>query len=116
MSGPSSARGEPTGGPAASAPVLAQGGPALAAASAEKTGRETLEFFRALYGSGNPVAIGEQFGLAGHLDKRVRAYSGGLRQRLHLALGFLHAPEALLLDEPTAALDPSGAAMAWDQS
>jgi ABC-2 type transport system ATP-binding protein len=41
-------------------------------------------------------------------DKRVKAYSQGMRQRLGLALSLLGAPELLVLDEPTNGLDPSG--------
>jgi ABC-2 type transport system ATP-binding protein len=41
-------------------------------------------------------------------DKRVKAYSQGMRQRLGLALSLLGGPELLVLDEPTNGLDPSG--------
>lgn len=47
-------------------------------------------------------------GLTEAADKRVKAYSQGMRQRLGLALSLLGTPELLVLDEPTNGLDPSG--------
>jgi ABC-2 type transport system ATP-binding protein len=85
----------------------------------EMTGWETLNLFATLYGLPSPMCharaatLGDSFGLAEHLPRLVSTYSGGLRQRLHLALGVLHEPELLLLDEPTAALDPAGRAFVW---
>jgi Cu-processing system ATP-binding protein len=46
------------------------------------------------------------FGLDKILDKRMRALSGGTRQKVGAALAFLFDPEVLILDEPTAGLDP----------
>ena len=48
----------------------------------------------------------EAFGLDAHMDRQVRVLSGGQRQRLNAALAFRYHPELLLLDEPTAGLDP----------
>jgi ABC-2 type transport system ATP-binding protein len=85
----------------------------------EMTGWETLSLFTILYclppatRHARAATLGESFGLAEHLPRLVSTYSGGLRQRLHLALGVLHEPELLLLDEPTAALDPAGRAFVW---
>jgi Cu-processing system ATP-binding protein len=50
-----------------------------------------------------------QFELADSLAKPVRALSGGTRQKLNAALAFLFRPEVLILDEPTAGLDPIAA-------
>jgi ABC-2 type transport system ATP-binding protein len=91
-------------------------GPAL---DPEMTGSETLRLFATLYGlprrhrGARLGELVESFGLAEHLDRRVSAYSGGLRQRLHLALGMVHDPEVALLDEPTSGLDPAGRAELW---
>ncbi|HET7565813.1 MAG TPA: ABC transporter ATP-binding protein [Gemmatimonadaceae bacterium] len=47
-------------------------------------------------------------------DRAVEGFSGGMRQRLGLAIALLGAPDALVLDEPTAALDPSGSLLLRD--
>jgi ABC-type multidrug transport system ATPase subunit len=57
--------------------------------------------------------LAESFGLAEILPRLVSTFSSGLRQRLHLALGVLHEPELLLLDEPTGHLDPAGRSFVW---
>ena len=85
----------------------------------EMTGRETLSLFATLYGLPRATchervsALAESFGLAEHQPHLVSTFSGGLCQRLHLALGVLHEPQLLLLDEPTAALDPAGRSFVW---
>jgi ABC-type multidrug transport system ATPase subunit len=85
----------------------------------EMTAWETLSLFATLYGLPRATChalvatLAESFGLAEHLPRLVSTFSGGLRQRLHLALGVLHEPELLLLDEPTAALDPAGRSFVW---
>ena len=47
-----------------------------------------------------------QFGLKEILNKRMRTLSGGTRQKVSAALAFLFNPDVLILDEPTAGLDP----------
>lgn len=51
-------------------------------------------------------ALMERFSLKGMFDKRMRTLSGGTRQKVSAALAFLFDPQALILDEPTAGLDP----------
>ncbi|MFO0984132.1 MAG: ABC transporter ATP-binding protein [Planctomycetota bacterium] len=82
----------------------------------EMTGAETLALFAALYrvALAPALALATSMGLGEHLASEIATYSGGLRRRLHLAAGMLHAPMLLLLDEPTAGLDPGGADQLWD--
>jgi ABC-2 type transport system ATP-binding protein len=49
------------------------------------------------------------------VDRPARTYSGGQRRRLEVALGLMHRPEVLFLDEPTTGLDPQNRANLWDQ-
>jgi len=85
----------------------------------EMTGAETLTFLAALYGvrrSRRRQRVVEQaaaFGVASYLSRQVGGWSGGMRRRLHLAAGMIHDPELLLLDEPTAGLDPEGRELLW---
>ncbi len=80
------------------------------------TARENLDFFCALYRVARPAAEIdrwlERVGLAGFANERVRAFSRGMEQRLALARAMIHRPDALLMDEPFAALDPDGAELA----
>jgi ABC-2 type transport system ATP-binding protein len=48
-------------------------------------------------------------------DRPARTYSGGQRRRLDLALGMVHRPRLLFLDEPTTGLDPQSRARLWDE-
>lgn len=72
------------------------------------TPREALEAFARLYGV--EARVGEleaRFGLEAKSGARVATLSGGQKQRLALALAFINDPELLVLDEPTAGLDPA---------
>jgi Cu-processing system ATP-binding protein len=76
------------------------------------TGREVVEFYRALRAT-DPRRTDEALGFAslnGASARPVGTYSGGMLQRLGLAVAFLPDTPVLLLDEPTAALDPEGLA------
>jgi Cu-processing system ATP-binding protein len=72
------------------------------------TGREVVRLLRDLRGHTLPEddELFEAFALAPELDKPVRVLSGGTRQKLNAALAFMFRPRIVLLDEPTAGLDP----------
>jgi Cu-processing system ATP-binding protein len=74
------------------------------------SGREVLEFYRALRGVAAPRvdAVLKFAALNGSGARAVGQYSGGMVQRLGLAVAMLPDAPLLLLDEPTAALDPDG--------
>jgi len=74
------------------------------------TGREVVEFYRRLRGApaGTADRVLKFASLNGAGSRQVRTYSGGMVQRLGLAVATLSPADVLLLDEPTAALDPEG--------
>ena len=78
----------------------------------EFSGRDFLLYFAALKGIPKNEAIIrseellETVGLAEVSRKKVRTYSGGMKQRLGIAQALLNRPQVLILDEPTAGLDP----------
>jgi ABC-2 type transport system ATP-binding protein len=81
----------------------------------EMTGAETLRLFANLYSLPlDEASTVSRFGLEKVVGRRVSEYSGGFRQRLHLAIGFLHDPEVLLLDEPSNRLDREGKRALWE--
>jgi ABC-2 type transport system ATP-binding protein len=59
-------------------------------------------------------ALVEQFGLSNSAARPVKTYSGGMRRRLDLAASLIAGPPVLVLDEPTAGLDPESRNTAWD--
>ena len=71
------------------------------------TGRQLLDYLAALRGvdaSAEIASLAERFDL--DLDRRIRAYSSGNRQKVGLVQAFMHRPQLLILDEPTNGLDP----------
>ncbi len=74
----------------------------------ELTGREVLHYFAKLKGVNTAQGdeLLEQFQLEHALNRPVKTYSKGMRQRLGLAQAMLGSPRLLLLDEPTVGLDP----------
>lgn len=84
------------------------------------SGRENLILQGRLYG-GDPAVVRrrtaeliELLELGDFADRRVITYSGGQRRRLDVALGIVHQPELLFLDEPSTGLDPQNRANLWD--
>jgi ABC-2 type transport system ATP-binding protein len=55
----------------------------------------------------------ERFGLDEAADRVARGYSGGMQRRLDIAMGLIHRPQVLFLDEPTTGLDPEVRADMW---
>lgn len=84
------------------------------------TGRELLQLQAALYHLPSAVAkqrvntVLDLLGLQEYADKKTGTYSGGLRKRLDLAAGLIHAPDVLVLDEPTVGLDIESRFVVWD--
>jgi ABC-2 type transport system ATP-binding protein len=84
------------------------------------TGKELLQLQAALYHI--PGAVAKQridtvlnlLGLQEYAHQKTGTYSGGLRKRLDLAAGLLHAPDVLVLDEPTVGLDIESRFVVWD--
>ncbi|GCD44723.1 ABC transporter ATP-binding protein [Streptomyces paromomycinus] len=74
------------------------------------TGRGALTTWARMLGlpKGRGDAVLDRVGLADRADRKVKAYSTGMRQRLSLAVALLADPELLVLDEPANGLDPDG--------
>ncbi len=93
----------------------------LGGADREATGRENLLLQGRLYGMSRTDTehrtdqLIELLELGAFSQRVVRSYSGGQRRRLEVALGIVHRPEVLFLDEPTLGLDPQNRANLWDQ-
>lgn len=70
---------------------------------------QVLDMMRDIRRTGNTKTdeeLIEAFGLNALMDKRMRTLSGGTRQKVSASLAFLFSPSVLILDEPTAGLDP----------
>ena len=87
----------------------------------EATGRENLVLHGRIHGLGGEGLrrrcdeLLELFSLSEKADELVRTYSGGQKRRLDVALGLVHRPTVLFLDEPTTGLDPEARAAMWDE-
>lgn len=77
----------------------------------ELTAKQNLEYFGALYNlSKTEIAqrtneILEILGLSHVIDNKVETFSGGMKRRINLAIGIIHQPTILFLDEPTVGVD-----------
>src|ERR1700757_1895584 len=84
------------------------------------TGRENLVLQGRLYGGEATVVrrradeLIDLLELGEFADRRVITYSGGQRRRLDVALGIVHEPDLLFMDEPSTGLDPQNRANLWD--
>ncbi|MFJ7198374.1 MULTISPECIES: ATP-binding cassette domain-containing protein [unclassified Streptomyces] len=85
------------------------------------TGRENLLLQGRLYGMRGAAVrqradeLLDRFDLADAGNRQVKGYSGGMQRRLDVALGLVHRPEVLFLDEPTTGLDPEARTAMWDE-
>ena len=73
---------------------------------------ENLRFWGQMYGlSGNKLSLRiqevlAQVGLQDRAKQRIKTYSGGMKRRINIAVGLLHKPKLLFMDEPTVGIDP----------
>ncbi len=85
------------------------------------TGRENLILQGHLYGLTARAArqradeLLDRFQLTDAAGRFVRGYSGGMQRRLDVALGLVHRPRVLFLDEPTTGLDPEARTAMWQE-
>jgi ABC-2 type transport system ATP-binding protein len=85
------------------------------------TGVENLVLQAQLYGLDNLTAkkyaaeFVERFQMSSFITRPASSYSGGQKRRLDIALGMIHRPQLLLLDEPTTGLDPQSIAYLWGE-
>jgi ABC-2 type transport system ATP-binding protein len=85
------------------------------------TGRENLMLQGRIQGLGGRALrsrvdeLLRLIGIAEAADRIVRGYSGGMKRRLDIALGLIHRPKVLYLDEPTTGLDPEVRTAMWEE-
>lgn len=78
----------------------------------DMTALENLNFWGEMYGlSGGALKtrvkeLLEQIGLADRAKERIKTYSGGMKRRVNIAVGLMHKPRLLFMDEPTVGIDP----------
>jgi ABC-2 type transport system ATP-binding protein len=87
----------------------------------DSTAREELVLQARLYGLSNVDAHAraaralDSFQLTDYADRKCKTYSGGQRRRVDIALGIIHSPRLVFLDEPTTGLDPQSRAHMWNE-
>jgi ABC-2 type transport system ATP-binding protein len=90
-----------------------------AASDPMATGRENLVLAGRIQGMSRAAASSraaellDRFDLADAADRLARTYSGGMARKLDVAIGLVHRPQVLFLDEPTTGLDPEARAQMW---
>jgi ABC-2 type transport system ATP-binding protein len=83
------------------------------------TGRENLVLAARIQGLSKADAgdraqwLLDRFGIADAADRLVKTWSGGMARKLDVAIGLVHRPDVLFLDEPTTGLDPEARAEMW---
>lgn len=90
--------------------------PQIARFPSNLTGRELLAMLRGLRGSPEAAedSLIDVFGIRGDLDRKLNQLSGGTKQKINAVAAFLFDPRLLILDEPTAGLDPRSSAVLKD--
>ncbi|WKY02096.1 hypothetical protein Q1695_015815 [Nippostrongylus brasiliensis] len=82
------------------------------------TGRETLEILARMHGFPQPEDMADlvlrNVGMVDHADKLVRYYSGGQRRKISVGLALLAPTRIIILDEPTAGIDPKARREIWE--
>ena len=93
-----------------------------ASADPMATGRENLVLAARIHGLSSAdagrraAALLDRFGVADAADRLVKTWSGGMARKLDVALGVVHRPRVLFLDEPTTGLDPEARAEMWAET
>ena len=87
----------------------------------QATGRENLILQGRVYGMrgralhSRAQELIERLGLSDAADRTVKTYSGGMQRKLDVAVGLMHRPQVLFLDEPTTGLDPEARVDMWSE-
>jgi ABC-2 type transport system ATP-binding protein len=87
----------------------------------DSTAREELVLHARMYGISKAeaqkraAAALDAFELAEYADRKCKTYSGGQRRRVDIALGIIHQPKVVFLDEPTTGLDPQSRMHMWEE-
>ena len=86
----------------------------------ELTGRQTLKIFSLIRGiprreiNENINRLANEFGFTQHLNKKIKAFSGGNKRKLSSSLAVLGDPQLIFLDEPTTGIDPQAKHQMWE--